>query len=244
MTWSNRLRLFIGFIVVVAIALGATLILSQRETEVASRAASIHAVSYSVGSDYAGTIVDQKVNNGDSVKKGQRLMTIQSASLLADLNSKTSVPTSTAYTTSPDGTLTLIATQPGVVSQVGAHTGGFVSAGSSLATIDREGSLYVLADFRLDPYDFSRIQKGALVDLSLPNQQRLTGTVSRISVSTTAAGQADASIEVRSTQLELGKYDGLIAPGTPISATLHLRDNGPLAGVKESFVALLKQMGL
>ena len=243
MTWANRFRLLVGFIVVLIIALGCTLILSQRETEVDSRSASVRATTYSVGADYAGTVTTQNVNQGDTVKTGQPLLTIQSATLAAALAAKTRVPASTAYTVSTPGMLTLLATQPGVVSKIGAHVGGFVSAGSALASIDRTGSLYVLADFRLDPYDFSRIQKGALVDLTLPNQQQLSGTVARISV-TTIGGKADASIEVRSPHLVRGTHNGLVMPGTPISATLHLRPDGPLGGLRQIFVGLWEKIGL
>ncbi|MDQ1545644.1 MAG: hypothetical protein QOH69_548 [Actinomycetota bacterium] len=243
MTWANRFRLLVGFIVVLVIVLGCTLILSQRETEVVSRSASVHATTYSVGADYAGTVTAQNVNQGDTVKTGQPLLTIQSATLAAALAARAKVPASSAYTVSTQGMLTLLATQPGVVSKIGAHVGGFVSAGSALASIDRAGSLYVLADFRLDPYDFSRIQKGAKVDLVLPNQQQLSGTVDRINV-TTIGGKADASIEVRSAQLVRGTHNNLVVPGTPISATLHLRPDGPLGGLRETFVSLWEKMGL
>ena len=243
MTWGNRFRLLLGLVVVVGIALAATLILSQRETQVASKSASIKAVSYTVGSDYPGTVIDQKVKQGQTVSKGQPLLTIQSAMLLRDLKSKDAMPKSTAYTVSKSGTLTLVATQPGVVSKVGVHVGGFVSAGTPLATIDRRGSLSVLADFRLDPYDFARIDKGARVDLILPDQQRIRGTVARIDV-TTIAGKAKAIVDVRSTELVRGSHNDLVEPGTPIAANLHLRDNGPLAGLKETFIALLQQIGI
>jgi multidrug resistance efflux pump len=243
MTWGNRFRLLLGFIVVVAIVLGFTLILSQRETEINSRSATIKAVTYSIGSDYAGTVMTQNIKQGDTVKAGQPLLTIQSAALAAALATKVKVPASSAYTVSSTGTLTLVATEPGIVSKIGTQVGGFVSAGSQLATIDRTGSLYVLADFRLDPYDFSRILKGAKVDLILPNQQQFTGTVSRITV-TTLGGNADASIEVHSAQLVRGTHDGLVIPGTPINATLHLRPDGPLGGLKESFISLLEKIGL
>ena len=243
MTWANRFRLFVGFVVVLVVVLGCTLILSQRETEVDSRSASVMATTYSVGADYAGTVITQNVNQGDTVKAGQPLLTIQSATLAAALAAKTKVPTSTAYMVTAPGSITLLATQPGIISKIGAHVGGFVSAGSALATIDRAGSLYVLADFHLDPYDFSRVQKGAKVDLILPNQQQLTGTVARISVKT-VGGKANASIEVHSAQLVRGTHNGLVMPGTPISATLRLRPDGPLGGLRESFVSLLEKIGL
>jgi multidrug resistance efflux pump len=244
MTWANRFRLFLGFIVVVGIVVGATLVLSVRETEVASSSASVKAVSYSIGSDYAGTVVAEKVKAGDTVRKGEPLLTIQSASLATAALTKGGVPASEAYTVAPGGILTLTATEPGVVASMGAHVGGFVSAGSQLATIDRAGSLYVLAQFHIDPYDFSRIQKGARVDLVLPNQQQLTGTVSQINVTTTTAGAARVRVQVHSSALVLGKDNGLITPGTPVDATLRLRDDGPLGGLRVLFVNLLQKVHL
>ncbi len=244
MTWANRLRLFVGLIVVVAIVAVATLVLSIRETQVSSSTASVKAITYSVGSDYAGTVIDEKVKAGDTVKKGQPLMTIQSAAVETASATKPGVPSSESYTVASGGMLTLNATEPGVIESVGAHVGGFVSAGSTLATIDQAGSLFVLAKFRIDPYDFSRIQKGARVDLIMPNQQQLTGAVSQIHVTTTTGGAASASVEVTSPELVPGQDSGLVTPGTPVAATLHLRDDGPLGGLRTMFVSLLQKLHL
>ena len=244
MTWENRLRLFIGFTVVLIIVGAATVILSVRETEIASSSASVKAITYSVGSDYAGTVVDQKVKPGDTVKKGDALMTIQSAAVETAVATKVGIPSSESYSVGSGGMLTLRATEPGVIETVGAHVGGFVSAGSALATIDQAGSLYVLAKFRIDPYDFSRIRKGARVDLVMPNQQQLTGTVTQIHVTTTTGGAARASVEVTSPQLVLGKDGGLVTPGTPVAATLRLRDDGPLGGLRSMLVGLLQKLHL
>lgn len=244
MTWSNRLRLLLGVVVVIAIVGVSTLILSIRETQAASSTASVKAVTYSIGSDYAGVVVDEKVKPGDKVTKGEPLMTIQSAAVEAASATKPGIPTSESYTVASGGMLTLNATEPGVVETIGAHVGGFVSAGSALATIDQAKSLYVLAKFRIDPYDFSRIQKGAHVDLVMPNQQQLSGTVSKIHVTTTSGGTASASIEVSSPHLVLGQDDGLVMPGTPVAATLRLRDDGPLGGLRTMFVALLRKVHL
>ncbi|MFC5501089.1 HlyD family efflux transporter periplasmic adaptor subunit [Lysinimonas soli] len=244
MTWANRLRLFTGLIVVIAIVAAATLVLSVRETEVASSSASVKAITYSVGSDFAGTVVEEKAKTGDTVKKGQPLMTIQSAAVETASATKAGIPSSEAYSVAAGGMLTLNATGPGVIESMGAHVGGFVSAGSALATIDQAGSLYVLAKFRIDPYDFSRIHKGARVDLVMPNQQQLSGIVSQIHVTTTTGGSASASIEVTSPHLVQGRDSGLVTPGTPVAATLHLRDDGPLGGLRVMVVGLLQKLHL
>ena len=130
-----------------------------------------------------------------------------------------------------------------------------VSEGETVIT-GRDGELHLRTEdhglmalrsgtkFRIDAYDFSRIQKGASVDLVMPNQQQLSGTVSQIHVTTTSGGAASASIEVASPQLVLGQDNGLVTPGTPVAATLRLRDDGPLGGLRTMAVSLLQKLHL
>jgi multidrug resistance efflux pump len=243
MTWGNRFRLFVGLLFVFLIVGAATLVLNQRESQVTSSAASVKAQTYTVGSDYAGTVITQSVKPGDTVHRGAPILSIQSVSLLRDMRGPDPLPQSAAYTVSDDGMFTLLATQPGIVSKMDAPIGGFVAAGQTLATIERSGSLYVLAEFRVDPTDFARIEKGARVDIVLPNFHRVSGNVSDIRVHS-VKGQADASIEVNSSALASRTNDGLHEPGTPVTAILHLRDDGPFAGVKDAFLALLERIGL
>ena len=244
MTWGNRFRLLIGLVAVFAIVLVSTLVLSVRQTEVGSSSASVKAVTYSIGSDYAGTVVGLNVKEGDKVTKGEPLVTIQSAAVAAASAVKGGIPTNASFTVARSGMLTLNATEAGVIEKLGVQVGGFVSAGSSLATIDRAQSLYVQAKFRLDPYDFSRVQKGARVDLVLPDQSQLTGTVTQIRVTTTGSGAASAEVQVTSPQLTLGGNNGLGVPGTPVQATLRLRDDGPLGGLRVMFAAWLQKLHL
>jgi multidrug resistance efflux pump len=244
MTWANRIRLVIGLFAVLAIVLVCTLVLSVRQTEVTSASASVKALTYSVGSDFAGTVAELKVKEGDTVTKGEPLLTIQSAAVVTASAVKGGIPASPSYTVGKGGMLTLNATEAGVVEKLGVQAGGFVSAGSALATIDRAQSLYVQAKFHLDSYDFSRIQKGARVDLVMPDQRQVTGTVSQIRVTTTADGTASAEVEVRTPQLKLGGDNGLGSPGTPVQATLRLRDDGPLGGLRVMFAQLLQKLHL
>ena len=71
----------------------------------------------------------------------------------------------------------------------------------------------------------------------------LSGSVEKIEVQT-VSGQAQSTILVSSRGLVEGTDDGLITPGTPVTATLHLRDDGPLAGPSDAFAALLRKIGL
>jgi hypothetical protein len=101
----------------------------------------------------------------------------------------------------------------------------------------------VQAQFQLTPLDFGRIADEATVEYVLPNQQVLTGAVSTLDVET-VDGEAVATVHVDSAGLVWGDEQGLIQPGTPVEATLYLRDDGPLAGVSDRFKALLHRVGL
>lgn len=244
MTWINRLRLLAGLLVVFGIVGAATIILNQRESQVASTSASIQTLSYSIGSDYAGIVVEQTVKQGDEVTQGQPLMTIQSPTLTQALSSTTiTVPTSSAYRVTDDGMLELLATENGVISQIDASVGGFVAAGQPLATIDRGEGMFVRADYSLEAYNFARVEKGAWVEIILPDHSRIGGDVTDIRV-TTVDGLADAAVTIGSDELVMGEAGGLIASGTPVTAILHLEEEGPLAGVKSAWLQFLEQIGV
>lgn len=123
-------------------------------------------------------------------------------------------------------------------------TGGYIQAGAELGTIDKLDSLSVTSSFTLTPRDYERINSGAIVDLQLPNAKVLEGRVRKVNVVTNDQGQAKTTVEVVSNALKSGGDDGLSAPGTPIEATLHLRDDGVLAGVADGFQGFIRQIGL
>ena len=243
MTWSNRFRLLGGALLVLIIVAASTIVFTPREGQVASRTASFEAVSYSVGSDYAGTVTEQFVEEGAAVATGDKLLSVQSATLLSALESTQGVPENTAYIVADDGTLTLIATEPGILKSVEAQVGGFVGAGQTLATVERDESIFVLADFIIDPYNFTRIEDGARVEIVLPDHQRIEATVAKKSVET-VDGKANVQLEIASDDFIVGEMDGLVASGTPVTAILHLREDGPLAGITDSLYRLLEQVGI
>ncbi len=244
MTWINRLRLLAGLLVVLLVVAGATVVLNQRESQVASATASIQALSYSIGSDYPGTVIEQSVQQGDEVTKGQPLMTIQSPTLSQALASpSTTVPESAAYAITDDGMLSLLATENGVISKLDTNVGSFVSAGQPLATVNSVAGMFVGAEFRLEPYNFGRVEKGAWVEIILPDHSRIDGAVSEISV-TTVDGQADVDLIISSDELQMGGAGGLINSGTPVTAIVHLKEEGPLAGVQSAFLQFLEEIGV
>jgi len=57
-------------------------------------------------------------------------------------------------------------------------------------------------------------------------------------------GQADADVTIASDGLVMGGAGGLVASGTPVTAILHLKEEGPLAGVRSAWLEFLQQIGV
>ncbi len=243
MTWRNRFRLLAGLAAVLVLVAGLTIVFNQRQAQVASTSASIEAERYPVGIDYGGTVIDRFVDAGTRVHAGQDLFSLQSSSLQADLAEGLIKPDTVAYSVSDGGLITLRASVDGTVSDLSTERGSFVQAGQVLAMIDRAGSLFVSADYALTPRDYARVEDGATVDILLPNQRQVSGRIESIEVQT-ADGKAETTVRVASDQLVDGDNNGLVARGTPVTATIMLRDDGVLAGVGDGVSDFLRKIGL
>jgi multidrug resistance efflux pump len=223
--------MFFGLLFVVALVAALTLVLSQRKGETTSESASVVAEAYPVGTDYPGAVVEQFVEEGDQVAVGDPIATIQSNALAQDLADKVAPASSDVYDVSPDGTLTIKSSVNGVVDSIDVRQGAYASAGSTIATIWSTDTLFVEAEYKLDPTDYGRIEKGALVSIDLPDTQRIEGKVTSVDVTTNSDGVAVTTVRVDSENLAYGDEDGLMAPGTPVVATLQLRNDDALARV-------------
>jgi hypothetical protein len=244
MTWTNRLRLFAGVLGVVALVAVLTLIFNQRQTTAASLSATVSADTYEVGAAYGGTVTKQYVKQGDSVTKGQKLFTIQSVSLQQDLSNGLQIRNNSAYdVNTTTGTLTYKATVAGQVSDLEAKLGNALGSGQTFAKITVTDSQFVDANYLLTPRDYGRVQKGAKVSILLPNDRTVTGTVSTVEVATDQ-GKARTDIRVESDALRDPSLGDLAKAGTPVVATLDLRDDGPLAGVSDAGFDFLRKIGL
>jgi nicotinate-nucleotide pyrophosphorylase len=243
MTWTTRFKLFAGMIAVLVAVAGLTVVFNQRQSRVTSTSASIEAKRYPVGIDYGGTVTEAHVVDGDRVQAGDELFTLQSPSLQSDLAKGLFKPETVAYTVDSDGVVTLTAAVSGTVTDVSTEAGSFVQAGQVLATIDGAGSLFVTAEYTLSARDYARIADGASVVVLLPNQQVISGSVDTINVET-ANGEAESTVVVSSDGLVDGAYNGLVKRGTPVTATLLLRDDGVFAGVKDGIDDFLKKIGI
>jgi multidrug resistance efflux pump len=244
MTWINRLRLFGGVLGVLIVVAALTLVFNQRQTKVNSLDATVATDTYDVGAAYGGTVIKQYVNDGDVVADGDNLFTIQSVPLQQDLANGLELTDNEAYDVDAKaGTLTYKATVAGQVTDLKAKLGNALGTGAPFAQISVVGSEYVDAKYLLSPRDYDRVVEGAQVDILLPNNQTVTGTVTTVRVATEEA-QALTEVRVDSDELAEESLDTLTKTGTPVIATLHLRDDGPLAGVNDQALDFLRQIGL
>jgi multidrug resistance efflux pump len=241
MTWRNRFKLFFGFIAVVAIVGVLTIMFSQRKGEAESTSASIEAITYPVGTDYAGTVVEQFVLVGDEIVAGDPIATVQSNTLAQDLADGATIADNDVFTVSPDGTLTIKSTVNGVVASMDVQQGSYAASGSTIATLAATDGLYVEAQYILDPKDFGRVLQGAEVELELPNSDVISGTVGKVEV-TTEEGQAISIVRVESEALEYGSHEGLVASGTPVIATMQLRNDDVLARLVDTVTSAISDV--
>jgi multidrug resistance efflux pump len=244
MTWTNRLRLLAGLLAVIALVAALTLVFNQRQNRAASLTATVGADTYLVGAAYGGTVVEQHVRDGDTVEEGQQLFTILSVGLQQDLANGLKIQSSEAYDVNTDkGTVTYKATVAGQVSELTARLGNALATNQPFAKITVTDSQFVEARYLLTPRDYERVVEGARVSILLPNNSTVDGQVSSIEVATDD-GQARAKVRVDSSELHRADLGDLTKPGTPVVATIELRDDGPLAGVSDLASATLRQVGL
>ncbi|HEU5037727.1 MAG TPA: HlyD family efflux transporter periplasmic adaptor subunit [Nocardioides sp.] len=244
MTWGNRLRLLAGVIVILALCGVLTLVVNQRERQAFSANAAVAAVQYQVGSDYGGIMVDQLVEPGAEVKEGQELFTVSSFSLQKDLANGLDPLSTAAYHVDPDtGLVTYLAAAGGTLEEIGTRQGGYVPGGESIAVITQDDTQFVQAQFQLRPVDYARIELGGEATVELPNRTTLPGTISDISVKT-ADGIAYTTVRIDVSELRSETYADFAKPGSPVSVTLTLQDDGVLAGPTDSLMGFLHRVGV
>jgi len=247
MTWSNRLRLYGGLVLVIALVAALTLVFNQRRSQALSLTAHVVADQVTVGAQFGGVVVDQKVAAGETVDKGESLYTVVVPRTLGTAGEAVAAVApvrNAAYVVDPkNSTVTYRALTTGMLTDVKSTEGGFVQSGAALATITAVGSQYAVAEFRLSPRDYGRVETGARVDLLLPDNRTVAGEVRAVSV-TTDGGLAQTKVTISSDALRDPANNKLNAPGTPLSATLSLRDDGPLAGPTDAMLDFLRKIGL
>ena len=231
MTWSNRLRLLGGLLTVVVIVVAATVHLNDSQARVASSSGRFAAESYTVGTPYAGVVVEQLVEVDAPVAEGEPMFLIDSANLQRDL-AQDIVPTRTVEEdVDPDGYLIVRATGAGTVTGLEGEVGTFVQESTELATVQREDSAYVEAEYLLTPHQYARIGQSPRATVVLPDQHRIVGDVVDLTVAE-EDGQSRVVATIHSPELvaeEAGNR--LVSAGAPVETELHLENDGVVSDV-------------
>src|SRR3954447_26692123 len=161
MTWASRIRLLVGTILVLVVAAVATYQLNEKKGVAASDSAQILAKTYDVGTPYAGLVVDQMVDAGDAVTKGQPLFVIDSSSLQYDITNGFAKPATEAAQVDDQGRLVVLATGDGTVTDIASERGTFVQPATKLATVQRADTLYIQAEYTLTANEYARVAEDA-----------------------------------------------------------------------------------
>jgi len=244
MTWTNRLRLWGGMLAVVLLVGLLAVLFNQRQHQAPSVAAHVDAPTSAVGSDYGGVVTESFVKEGDRVTAGQPLFTLSSLSLQQDLaNGLKPAPTQAYDIDAATGSITYLAVMDGYVADITATEGSFLGNGQQMALVVADGERSVVATYELDPVDYGRIERGARVEILLPDNQQVSGTVSNARVEH-EGGRTVTEVRVASSELMDPSLESLTRLGTPVLAVMQLKDEGPLAGPTSSMLAFLTKVGL
>lgn len=242
MTWANRFRLWGGLLAVLVIVSACTIVFAQRQAAAVSQTAEITAATYDVGTDYGGTIISVGAEVGDEVSAGDVLFEIDSARLRRDIAEELVDATQMANVTA-EGHYLVLATVDGILATLDVQPGSYAQDGSVLGSLYDSASVQVVAEFSMTRRDFGRVAPGASVELLLPDERQVSGTVTTIEVAT-VRGEAQATVVISSEELQDAAWDGLVVPGAPVQAEVQLRDDGILAGVRDMLTDFLRGIGL
>ena len=245
MTWTNRLKLWGGILLVAAITFALTLLFNQRQSQVASFTATVDAPVAMVGSSYGGVVTDLRVRPGDAVTAGDPLFTLSSLQLQQGVSHGLNPLSTEAYTIDAEsGTITYHAVSNGYVASIDARPGTFLPSGSPMALVVADGERTVTAQFELEPSEYGRVEQGASTRVVLPNNQTVQGTVAGVTVKTNDQGNAITFVTIDSPALTDPALSSLTRLGTPVTVIMDLRDDGWLAGPTEELLAFLTKIGL
>jgi multidrug resistance efflux pump len=236
--------LLTGTILVLVLAALATYRLNENRGVAASDSAQIVAKTYDVGTPYAGLVVEQLVDAGDAVKKGQPLFVIDSTSLQYDIDIDNGLaqPATEATRVDKHDRLVVLATDDGTVTTIDSERGTFVQSATELAVVQRANTLYVQAEYTLTPNEYARVADHAEATVELPNHRTITATVDKVNVET-VAGQAQAVVTLTGDALKDGAQNGLISAGTPVTAQLQLRNDSVVTRATGTVKSFLGRIG-
>lgn len=218
---KQKLRFVASVIGVALVCFGLVVYENNTIARVGASSANLIAPSYSVGSEYAGTITHQYVNTGDAVKYGQRLFELKSDQLTAALTSRQLKEEDLITKLASDGGIILVAQHEGIISEIDYLEGSFVGPGKTVAMIKGVSGVTVRASFELSDPQYSKLLPNT------PMQVRFAGQI----VTAKVSGISQQSINghtftvVTAAMPVLATSQTVYSAGTPVNAYLILDTN-------------------
>lgn len=239
MSFLTRVKYLVGLGLVV-VAVGAlALKMDDRISTVHDVTATVRTDDYTVGTPYPGMVVKRKVDVGDRVDEGDPLFVVKSNELARDIANDALEPKKSAYDVRGGNKVVIRATSAGKVAEVQPIKGAFVTANSTLARVEEQGSSYVQADFRLTPKQYAAMRRVEEVSVRLPDERTVRAEIEQIRVHTDGDS---AATRVRAVSPALNNR-GLFASGTPVDVEVTLREDGLAESVRSAVAGLLTPGG-
>lgn len=225
MNANGKIRLFIGIITVFLIVGLLAIFLNISMSTSSSVKAELDAQARSVGTDYSGLIVKQEVEEGQSVKENDLLFEIDSQQLKQSLVNGTVKSENLTVRLNPENNnVQLRATNSGVVDEIMFREGAYVPGNTVIATMHVVDSLFVKANFKLSPNDYARIEKGKPIDVLFPDNTKKEATVTTVNLESSEDKESvETVVTAKITDVDMSDFR--FAVGTPVNATLHLKQD-------------------
>lgn len=224
-----RILRSLGFVVAclmaIAVAAGGLVYANAQSLTVPSSSARLTTESYRLGTPYAGTIQDMRIQQGSRVTQGQELFTLQSPTLQQAMQKEGFANAAVGYRIQAGGVMIFTAARAGVVQQVNAKIGSFVKEDAIVAQIAIASTVHLQATFSLNARDYARVPKNGEVDIAMPDGSTVRAKIYFLQAGALADGRAPTVVLARSPRIELTDYSLV---GAPVAARLRLVDgSGP-----------------
>jgi multidrug efflux pump subunit AcrA (membrane-fusion protein) len=205
-------------------------------SRVASNRGQITVSTYAVGTEYPGVITQQYVAVGSVVHAGESLFKLKSDELSAEVKDGQVDASSLTYALGKDDQMTITASKAGVVSQVSATQGSFVTADKQIAAIADSSTLGVTADFTLSTRELGQVTPSTLAIVKLPSGRQISARIT----SMLQSNQSGRTVTTVQASLPAGSVGPLDSAGTPVNVALVLNQSTyyhQLLGYTQSLMA-------
>lgn len=239
MNFLTRIKYLLGVLAVAGAVAALTLHMNNRISTVQDVSATVRSQEYEVGSAYSGVVVGHYVDVGDQVDAGDEMFVVKSNQLARDIANDAVDPKKSPFDIRDGNKLILRATSPGKVVGARPLQGAFVTANTTLARVQVQGSGFVQADFRLTPKEYALMRRADHATITFPNQRQIDARITQINVRTSGA-QAETRVRAEAPQLN---NEGIFASGTPVDVQIRLRKDGLVHSVKAAVRGLFTPSG-